>query len=91
MRTGSPRQASFKGNHESEYAWFDIADSMPLLSMSSGRAARRIVRAIEQGESHVVLGLPAKLAALAHNLFPGLLSGVLSAVNRRLPNGPDRR
>jgi short-subunit dehydrogenase len=65
MRTGSPRNALFKGAREQEYAWFAISDSLPLLSMSATRAARRIVQAIERGEARVVLGLPAKIAALA--------------------------
>lgn len=91
MRTGSPRLASFKGEHEKEYTWFALSDSLPLISMSSARAARRIVLAIEQGESHVVLGLPAKFAAIAHGLFPGLISSALGTVNRLLPQGSDQR
>lgn len=86
MRTGSPRNATFKGKHEREYAWFAVADSLPILSMSASRAARRIVRAIEHGEAHVVLGLPARVAALAHGLFPGLVSRTMSVVNALLPN-----
>ncbi|HEY0192806.1 MAG TPA: SDR family oxidoreductase, partial [Kofleriaceae bacterium] len=29
MRTGSPRHGLFKGNHQAEYAWFTIGDSLP--------------------------------------------------------------
>ena len=29
MRTGSPRNATFKGQHEAEFAWFSISDSLP--------------------------------------------------------------
>jgi short-subunit dehydrogenase len=86
MRTGSPRNATFKGDHEREYAWFAIADSLPLLSMSSGSAARRIVRALEWGEAHVVLGLPARLAALAQGIFPGAVSRMMTLVIRFLPS-----
>jgi hypothetical protein len=39
MRTGSPINASFKGDASAEYAWFSVADSLPLLSMSDARAA----------------------------------------------------
>jgi short-subunit dehydrogenase len=46
MRTGSPSRALFKGDHEKEYAWFKISDSLPLLSVNSKRAAERIVKAI---------------------------------------------
>jgi short-subunit dehydrogenase len=91
MRTGSPRRAFFKGNHEREYAWFAISDSLPLLSVSSGSAARRIVRALEKGEPHVVIGLPAKLAALANGLAPGLVARALTVANAALPAGDDPR
>jgi short-subunit dehydrogenase len=89
MRTGSPPRALFKGDHEKEYAWFKIADSLPGLSISSTRAAKRIVKAIEKGEAHVVLGLPAKLAALAAAAAPGTLSRILALTNELLPKGTD--
>ena len=38
MRTGSPRNALFKGDNEAEYAWFSISDALPVLSMSAERA-----------------------------------------------------
>jgi len=38
MRTGSPRNAAFKGSHRREFAWFALADSLPLLSVNSERA-----------------------------------------------------
>src|SRR6185437_12103861 len=43
MRTGSPRNAFFKGKNEAEYAWFKLGDSLPGLSTSAEHAARRIV------------------------------------------------
>ncbi|HKP56331.1 MAG TPA: SDR family NAD(P)-dependent oxidoreductase [Polyangiales bacterium] len=89
MRTGSPRRALFKGDHEKEYAWFKISDSLPFLSVSSERAAERIVKAIELGEPHVVIGLPAKAAALAAAVAPGTLSRVLTLANAIMPSGPD--
>src|SRR5205085_1734915 len=45
MRTGSPRNATFKGRHRAEYTWFSISDALPLTSISATRAARRIVKA----------------------------------------------
>lgn len=89
MRTGSPRQALFKGDRRKEYAWFAISDSLPLLSMSSDRAARRIVRALERGEPHLTLGVPAKLAALANGIAPNLVSRALTLANSLLPRGSD--
>src|SRR5204863_5194639 len=53
MRTGSPRNADFKGQHEAEYAWFSIGDSLPGMSMSAEAAAERIVTAFRQGEAEV--------------------------------------
>jgi len=38
MRTGSPRNAFFKGNNKAEYAWFSISDALPVLSMDARRA-----------------------------------------------------
>jgi NAD(P)-dependent dehydrogenase (short-subunit alcohol dehydrogenase family) len=87
MRTGSPRNASFKGQHRAEYAWFSVSDALPLLSMDVERAARRIVSACRAGEAEVVLSLPAKAAAAFHGLFPGLTAELLAIVNRVLP-GP---
>jgi NAD(P)-dependent dehydrogenase (short-subunit alcohol dehydrogenase family) len=86
MRTGSPRNALFKGNNEAEYAWFSISDALPVLSMSARRAARQIVDATIRGRAEVVLSLPAKFAVKAHGLFPGITSDVLGLVNRLLPS-----
>jgi NAD(P)-dependent dehydrogenase (short-subunit alcohol dehydrogenase family) len=84
MRTGSPRNADFKGDDKKEYAWFTISDSFPGASMNAQRAARQIVRACQNGESEVVLGLPAKLAVLANGIAPGLISDLLAAGNEWL-------
>jgi NAD(P)-dependent dehydrogenase (short-subunit alcohol dehydrogenase family) len=85
MRTGSPRNATFKGQHRAEYAWFSISDALPLTSMSAERAARRIVTACKRGEASVVLSIQAKLATLLHALFPGVTTDMLAQVNRLLP------
>lgn len=85
MRTGSPRNASFKGNNEAEYAWFSISDALPVISISAKRAARRIVNACLRGEAEVVLSLPAKLAAKLHGLFPGVTTDLLGLMNLLLP------
>lgn len=63
MRTGSPRNAVFKGRHRAESAWFSISAALPVLSMSAERAARRILAACARGEAEVVLSWPARLAA----------------------------
>jgi short-subunit dehydrogenase len=85
MRTGSPRNALFKGENEKEYAWFIVSDSLPMVSMSAKRAARQIIEASSRGESEVVLSLPAKLAVKVHGILPGMTANLLSAINRVLP------
>src|SRR5438105_176754 len=85
MRTGSPRNASFKGNNEAEYAWFSISDALPLLSMNAERAARQVVDACARGDSEVILTLPAKIATLIHGVFPEVTVDVLGVINRFLP------
>jgi NAD(P)-dependent dehydrogenase (short-subunit alcohol dehydrogenase family) len=85
MRTGSPRNAEFKGQHRAEYAWFSISDSLPGISINSQRAARAIVEACRDGKAEVVLSLPANAAARFHGLFPGITSNVLAWANRLLP------
>jgi short-subunit dehydrogenase len=87
MRTGSPRQALFKGDRRAEYSWFTLSDSLPLLSMSSGRAARQIVRALERGTAHLLLGMPAKLAAIATGVAPSLVTRALTIAGALLPSG----
>jgi NAD(P)-dependent dehydrogenase (short-subunit alcohol dehydrogenase family) len=69
MRTGSARQALFKGQHRAEYAWFSIADAIPGLAMHIGRAARRIADACALGVPHLVLTLLAQVAITVHGGF----------------------
>lgn len=85
MRTGSPRNASFKGRHRDEYAWFSIGDSLPGFSMGAEQAARQILAAARRGDAELTLSLPAKLAVRFHTAFPTLTARILTAVNRLLP------
>lgn len=85
MRTGSPRNAKFKGQHRSEYAWFSISDSLPVASMSAERAARQIIAATVRGDAETVLSLPAVLAVKFHALFPEVTADILATVDRLLP------
>jgi NAD(P)-dependent dehydrogenase (short-subunit alcohol dehydrogenase family) len=87
MRTGSPRNAEFKGRHREEYAWFSISDALPLTSISAERAARQIVEACRRGDAELVISMQAKLAVLFHGIFPGLTADMLGVVNDLLP-GP---
>lgn len=87
MRTGSPRNAEFKGQNELEHAWFNIADSMPLASIDADRAGSEILQAAKRGDVELVLSLPAKIAVAADALFPEIMGGVFAAANHFLP-GP---
>ena len=88
MRTGSPRNAIFRGQHRSEYAWFSISDALPGLSISADSAARRIVTACRRGDAEVLFPFPARVAAVLNAVAPGLTANVLAAVDRLLPS-PD--
>ena len=86
MRTGSPRNAEFKGNHQAEYTWFLLSDSTPGFSIGADRAARQIVRACEYGSAQLMVGVPAKLAVKLHALFPGISAAAASIASRALPD-----
>jgi NAD(P)-dependent dehydrogenase (short-subunit alcohol dehydrogenase family) len=90
MRTGSPRNAIFRGKHRSEYAWFSISDSLPGLSVSAESAARRIIAACRRGDAEALFPIPARIAAVINALAPGLTSQVLTLVERLLPGPPDQ-
>ncbi|MCR5889741.1 SDR family oxidoreductase [Hymenobacter sp. J193] len=89
LRTGSQGHAIVKGQHEREYAWFSLADSMPALSMDADRAGREIWNACRRGDAEVILSLPAKLLSAFHGLLPGTTADLLSWVNRTLPSPTD--
>jgi NAD(P)-dependent dehydrogenase (short-subunit alcohol dehydrogenase family) len=85
MRTGSPRNAQFKGQHRLEYAWFSIGGSLPLISMSAERAASQIIHACQNGDGDVYISNLLSPVVWASRLAPGLTNEVLGLVNRWLP------
>jgi NAD(P)-dependent dehydrogenase (short-subunit alcohol dehydrogenase family) len=86
MRTGSPRNAIFRGQHRAEYAWFSISDSLPGLSISAERAARKIVDACVRGDVEVLFPVTTRLAAVANAVAPSVTTSLLGAVSRLLPS-----
>ena len=84
MRTGSPRNACFKGKHRAEYAWFSVSAALPGFSISAKRAARSIVDACVQGRARLVLSMPAKAAAVGYRTLPGAPT-LLSLAAKLLP------
>jgi NAD(P)-dependent dehydrogenase (short-subunit alcohol dehydrogenase family) len=85
VRTGSARNALFKGQHRKEHAWFSIAASLPGVAMSAERAAAQILRASRDGEREVLLRDPANLAVALQSLFPGFTQSLLGVIARLLP------
>lgn len=86
MRTGSPVNSWFKGDPRAEFTWFGAGASTSLTAMNADRAARRIVRAIRDGERVLVLTWQAKLMRVAHALLPGMTASLAGLVNRTLPD-----
>ena len=87
MRTGSPRNATFKGQHRAEYAWFAISDSLPVTSIGAERAAAQIIDACRQGRAELVITTQARAVNIFRTLFPEATADILAVVNRLLP-GP---
>lgn len=87
MRTGSPRNATFKGRHREEYAWFSLGASLPLLATPSDLAAERIIEGCRRGSATVMVSGFSSLASRGHGLCPGLVTRLMGLVNDCLP-GP---
>ena len=85
MRTGSPLNATFKGRHPDEFAWFAISDSLPLATIDAARAARQILAACRRGDAELVITVQAKLAILARTMAPELFARAMSFINGLLP------
>lgn len=85
MRTGSTYNAWFKGQHRREFAWFHIADSLPGLSTSAGRAARQIVDACRHGDPELLITPAARAAVLLNAVSPAATARLMGAINRLLP------
>lgn len=82
MRTGSFVHALFKGQRTGEFSWFALGSSLPGITVSAERAARRIVDASSKRRAEYVVGAPAKVGAVVSGLFPGLVADLMSAVDR---------
>lgn len=85
MRTGSPRNALFKGQHRKEYAWFSLGGAMPIASMSAEQAARQILRACQNGDGDVMIMNHANIGVWIRHLMPRATTEVFSLVNALLP------
>lgn len=89
MRTGSPKNADFKGQHRKEYAWFSVGDSLPVLSMAAEKAARSIIEACRRGDVELTLTAPAKIAVIVDTLFPEVSGEVAALAASFMPSPGD--
>jgi short-subunit dehydrogenase len=87
MRTGSHRNADFKGQNEAEFAWFSVFNGLPFTSIDVEKAAGQIVTALRYGDAELVIDLPAQLLERFYALFPAATTDLLGLVDRMLP-GP---
>ena len=85
MRTGSVRNARFKGQHRAEHLWFKISSSLPVASMNVERAAEQVIDACRHGDAFRVLGLPTQMAEKLNSLCPGAMADILGWANQLLP------
>lgn len=88
MRTGSHERAFFTGDAPREYAWFAPIASLPLLSMSADRAARRIVAAVLDGRPMITLTPLTWVAIRVRGLAPATTTRAMGVAARLLPNAP---
>lgn len=92
MRTGSPRNAAFKGDAAKEYGWFAPRVGTPLSSIDSGRAARQIVDAMRHGRARLTITAQARLLHLVDTVFPELAADAMELMERHYlpaPVGPE--
>lgn len=95
MRTGSIVNAEFKGQHRKEYGWFAAASSIPLATIDSTEATRRILDAIARGRREYIFPNFWKLAVTGHELFRDTSLAITEQVNKLYPApggiGPESR
>jgi NAD(P)-dependent dehydrogenase (short-subunit alcohol dehydrogenase family) len=87
MRTGGHTHARFVDDPPADYAWFAPAASLPGLSISAERAARRIVAGVLAGRPTVELTPLTVVGRRVHGLAPATTIRALGLVSRLLP-GP---
>jgi short-subunit dehydrogenase len=89
MRTGSPFNAWFKGNHRDEFTWFVISDSLPVASIDARRAAAQLVDACRHGDPELVITWPAKLAIIANAIMPEAVALAMNMANQIVLPAPN--
>ena len=85
LRTGSHKNAFFKGQHRKEFAWFSLGASSPVVSMDADRAACQILDAVRNRRPELTITFAARLAALAQALLPNVTADLMKLTARLLP------
>jgi NAD(P)-dependent dehydrogenase (short-subunit alcohol dehydrogenase family) len=85
MRTGSHVNASFKGNHEAEFALFSLSNALPVFSVNSARAAEQIIDACRYGDPSLMISPQAHVLHIASALFPNLTADLFNVIGSLLP------
>jgi NAD(P)-dependent dehydrogenase (short-subunit alcohol dehydrogenase family) len=85
LRTGAHMNAPYKGQHEKEFLWFSAGLTLPIVSLASESAARRILKAAIRGRAEVALTAPIRALVVANAVTPGLMARLLALQNRLLP------
>lgn len=91
MRTGSPIQAVFKGDHEKEFAWFAASDNLPGFSLAPDSAAKKIVAAARDRRAEVVLSIPGQARNILAAIFPEAFATLMAFLSGRMPKGESHR
>ena len=88
LRTGSHKNAFFKGQYRKEFAWFSLGASSPLVSMDADHAACQILEAVRNRRPELTITFAARLAAIAQALLPNVTADLLKLTARLLPRMP---
>jgi NAD(P)-dependent dehydrogenase (short-subunit alcohol dehydrogenase family) len=83
MRTGSHRQAIFKGQHRQEYTWFSIGGAMPGVAVAADHAAEQILTACQRGDRQAMIWTNPLF--VIQQALPDLSTEILTLINRLLP------
>ena len=87
IRTGGHAHALFKGDHEAEYTWFAPFGHDPRhLQLGRDRREAALGRRAQRRPRGSSSAGNARLAVLAHNLFPEWTVEALSLMNRAMPS-----
>jgi NAD(P)-dependent dehydrogenase (short-subunit alcohol dehydrogenase family) len=85
MRTGGHVHAWITGDRETEYSLVGLGGTLPFVSTSAESVARRLWRAVCDGDAEVIAGWPAVVAAKVHGLFPNWTAEALALLTQVLP------